>query len=241
MSDDRKREKIRRFAAMYGGTHSFESLTGRTQSAGPNIQTNVPKSEEFKDVHEALAKHLFGDPKDFPVDSKVNVEGVEGVYTYRGFLQGEKDTCLVTGPDGKNDWMPRCMLSPVPPDYTGIENRVVGRMVASAPDYGPLKNPLVGEPDTLAARANGSQIPKYTWHCSDPDGPVCQMCDEPFDNELGEFLFDAATVQGPWAVMDETCFNTYSRRMLGEGYGQKYQLQPVAGLPGGRAWVKVDG
>lgn len=98
-----------------------------------------------------------------------------------------------------------------------------------------LANPIVGEPATVAARAAGIQLPKHVWMA-----PVdkCDTCEKEISGKLGTFFFDAATKQGPWATMCETCFPMYSRGMIGSGNGQKYQLQIVNHQ---KWWVKVDG
>ena len=50
--------------------------------------------------------------------------------------------------------------------------------------------------------------------------------DEKFTNEPGEVVYDAATMNGPWATMTQKSYNLYARPGgLGTGKGQKYVRQ----------------
>lgn len=57
----------------------------------------------------------------------------------------------------------------------------------------------------------------------------CDICKGPFE----DYLFDAATRQGPWATMCSQCYVVYGRG-LGTGRGQKFERTP-------EGWVKVEG
>lgn len=48
---------------------------------------------------------------------------------------------------------------------------------------------------------------------------VCDCCSDPF----GSVMYDAKTIQGPWANMCETCFKRFGVG-LGIGRGQRYVL-----------------
>ena len=51
----------------------------------------------------------------------------------------------------------------------------------------------------------------------------------------GEIVYDAKTMQGPWATMTEKSFKVHGSGKLGLGLGQKYQRQANGQLH------KIDG
>lgn len=59
--------------------------------------------------------------------------------------------------------------------------------------------------------------------------------DHPFTNREGEIIYDAATIQGPWATMTETSFKMFGRGKLGLGRGQKYRRNAEGHL------IKIEG
>ena len=56
-----------------------------------------------------------------------------------------------------------------------------------------------------------------------------------FTNKEGEFVYDAKTKMGPWAMMTEQSFLMYGRGRLGLGLGQKYRRNAEGHL------LKVEG
>ena len=51
----------------------------------------------------------------------------------------------------------------------------------------------------------------------------CDICHRDLTNE--SLIYDAATVYGPWALMDQACWFNNTSCMLGTGSGQRYELQ----------------
>jgi len=58
----------------------------------------------------------------------------------------------------------------------------------------------------------------------------CDFC----QGECGPVLYDGATKYGPWAVMCEACWKRHGVRILGPGFGQKYELK-------GGKYAKTEG
>lgn len=59
---------------------------------------------------------------------------------------------------------------------------------------------------------------------------VCDICQGPF----GQYMYDAKTVNGPWACMCEECWLMYGYGKLGTGIGQQYKKT-------GKDWIKIGG
>jgi hypothetical protein len=55
----------------------------------------------------------------------------------------------------------------------------------------------------------------------------CQVCNKPLK---GSFI-DGATVDGPWAIMDVSCWRLKGRG-LGIGRGQRYDLDTLTKMEG---------
>lgn len=47
----------------------------------------------------------------------------------------------------------------------------------------------------------------------------------PFTMQAGELVYDAATLQGPWATMTEANYRLHGNGKLGLGHGQCYKRQ----------------
>jgi hypothetical protein len=59
---------------------------------------------------------------------------------------------------------------------------------------------------------------------------------QPFTHQEGEFVYDAATISGPWATMTEQSWKIFgASTVLGLGRGQKYRRDAE-----GKLW-KVEG
>ena len=59
---------------------------------------------------------------------------------------------------------------------------------------------------------------------------------QPIHHTVGEVLYDAKTIYGPWALVTETSWKRHRvGPRLGTGFGQKYQLQADG------VWRKVAG
>ena len=67
--------------------------------------------------------------------------------------------------------------------------------------------------------------------------PTCDICGKKMS--AGESAYDAKTRRGPWANMDQKCFDLYGLGRLGTGLGQRYTKQ-LEGPHAGR-WMKVEG
>lgn len=52
--------------------------------------------------------------------------------------------------------------------------------------------------------------------------------------EIKHELYDADTVDGPWATMCPECFARYGKGQLGIGHGQRYVKRP-------EGFIKVEG
>ncbi len=61
-------------------------------------------------------------------------------------------------------------------------------------------------------------------------------CDFCTNKLIADVLYDARTIYGPWAVMCQEHYKTFSLGKLGTGYGQKYikQSSPIG-------FFKVEG
>ena len=53
--------------------------------------------------------------------------------------------------------------------------------------------------------------------------PKCDVCRK--NLESSQFIYDAKTIFGPWALMCEDCFKEQTNGKLGLGIGQKYKRQ----------------
>lgn len=56
-----------------------------------------------------------------------------------------------------------------------------------------------------------------------------------FGKRIGKVFYDAATREGPWAIMNELSWFSHGRGKLGTGCGQKYEKQ------GDGRWLKIEG
>jgi hypothetical protein len=43
-----------------------------------------------------------------------------------------------------------------------------------------------------------------------------------FTKSIGEIVYDAKTIHGPWAMMTQASYDSNGMGTLGTGYGQKY-------------------
>lgn len=57
-----------------------------------------------------------------------------------------------------------------------------------------------------------------------PTPRICDICSE----ELNQVMYDAKTLDGPWACLCPSCWATHTKQELGIGLGQKY-LRNAAG------------
>ena len=62
---------------------------------------------------------------------------------------------------------------------------------------------------------------------------TCDIC----HSQVGDVMYDAKTVYGPWANMCENCFNTIGVG-LGTGLGQRYVRRNVNGVD---KFIKQEG
>lgn len=70
----------------------------------------------------------------------------------------------------------------------------------------------------------------------------CNVCDNYFNGNIGEYICDVRISTGPWAYTCEDCYKGLKRRgkvRVGIGNGQIYQKQEIA--PGEFEYVQVAG
>lgn len=62
-----------------------------------------------------------------------------------------------------------------------------------------------------------------------------------FEHPIVDEFIDGKTVYGPWARMTPESFALHGNGKLGQGFGQRYKIQPPSSVEDGGKWLKVEG